>query len=179
LENLQLLKFVEGMRNELMADERTRFLAADDYSETFDPDTGLITLSAPQIRYSVAGRRPADDTVLTRYFDFLEHYTLLAASNPNQVPPFPRMVLNRQIKKFGYIPSEVNLEIRSADFTRFNRRVKSVHQFVPGLDQYDLRQIESAREQWARFQDVDLLQYRQIQVTEQTTQSGNVSHSKR
>lgn len=160
LSDLILLKIVDGVRRETLKDERSSFLIEDDYVEEVDWTTNWLTLTSPHLVYRFQGEQPKDVTVIPPYFEFLEHFTRLIASDPTKIPPFARMKLNQSIKRLGWIPSEVHLSAEQNGMFREAFSATSKHVFINNLSDRDHARIATAKQQWIRFNRVELAEYR-------------------
>ncbi len=171
LDNLQLLQFVEGMRQELQNSEKTAFLVFENAEEDFQPDNGTITVENDFITYRAIGQRPDDDRLLQRYYEFLAHYTRLSTTDPSRLPPFARMGLNRAMKKYGILPREVRLEMRESGYSMAPFAAVSKHRLSRSLDAVDRQRIEKTKKDWMRFRSVGLAEYRNLKSEESLTPS--------
>ena len=160
--DFQVLRMVDGLRRETLQNEQTKFLLNDRFDEDSDWSEGWVTLTSPSMTYRFKGERPQDATILPRYFDFLDSFTNLNATDPKKLPPFPRMRLNQSIKKLGWIPSEVQLSITPNGFFREPMTAKSKHVITMGLSTKDRERIASAKRDWLSFKLVELTEYRGI-----------------
>ena len=157
---MQTVKLLEGLRKETQQNEQTRFLADEEFKEQTDWSTGWVTLSSPTMVYRLKGQPPEDVRQLPVYFDFLNSFTRLNATDPTKLPPFSRMRLNQTIQKLGWLPTEVEVHISSNGFFREPIRAHSKHVVTNGLSKSDLDQIEMAKKYWVLFELVELPQYR-------------------
>lgn len=166
VDNLQLLKYLEGMRKELTKSPKVAHLLFADASEKFDETTNSIQVSSSRIKYDVIGKRPEQDQVLAEYLRFLDNYTLLGATDPMRMPPFARIELNRSIKKFGILPMTVELTIYDPDGVTVEVTANSKHRLEPQLSIEDQKLIDLARKYWVEFERVGITRYRSIEVAD-------------
>jgi hypothetical protein len=160
--DIQLLKLVDGMRRETLQNDRAKFLINDTFEEDTEWSDGWVTLTSPNLTYRFKGEQPAEVSILPRYFDFLDSFTRLNASDPTKIPPFPRMRLNQTIKKLGWIPTEVQISTEPNGFFRQPINANSKHVLTSGLTTRDQELIADAKRQWVQFSAVDLAEYRGI-----------------
>jgi hypothetical protein len=160
--NLELMRLMEGLRRETMQNDRTKFLTDDTFEEDTDWSDGWVTLTSSNITYQFKGSQPDDVSCLPLYFDFLDHFTRLKASDPTQIPPFSRIRLNQTIKKLGWIPSEVKIDIRQNGLFREPFQATSKHVLTNGLSTSDQEMIEQAKKLWMQYKAVPLTEYRGI-----------------
>lgn len=160
LADLSLLRIVDGVRRETMQDKRTSFLVENDFEEIADWSTKWVTLNSPQIVYRFKGEQPKDVSILPLYFEFLENFTRLGATDPTKIPPFPRMKLNQSIKRLGWIPSEVQITVSQNSLFREGFTAKSKHTLITQLSSKDRERIDLAKQYWQTFKNVKLDEYR-------------------
>lgn len=160
--DLRLMKMLDQLRRETLNNDKTSFLVNDSFTETHDWSSDIVTLESQSIHYRVKGKRPADDTLLPRYYDFLDQFTRLSASDPKRVPPFPRLTLNKSIKAMGWIPSEVKVKIDPNSLFKEPFSAISKHVLVMSLSEADQDRIKFARKCWLEFESCTLSEYRQI-----------------
>lgn len=160
LPELQLLKIVDGVRRETIQDKRSSFLVEDSFQEDIDHSTNWATLTSPQIEYRIRGARPKDASVLPQYADFLTNFTMLNATDPTKLPPFPRIRLNQTIKQLGWIASEVHISVKQNSLFRQPFRARSTHVVIHQLSDADRERIAVAKKQWLQFEPVELAEYR-------------------
>lgn len=161
--DIELLKLMEGLRRETMQNERTRFLTDDFFEEETDWSDGWVTLTSPNITYRIRGSQPDDVSCLPTYFEFLDHFTRLKASDPTKVPPFPRIRLNQTIKKLGWIPDEVQIDVKQNGLFREPFKATSKHVLTKGLSTSDREIVEQAKKLWMQYPAISLTEYRGIE----------------
>lgn len=160
LQELQLLKIVDGVRRETIQDKRSSFFVDDTFQEDVDHSTNWATLTSPLIEYRVRGARPKDASVLPLYADFLNNFTMLNATDPTKLPPFARIRLNQTINQLGWIANEVQISIKQNSLLRQPFRAKSTHVVIHQLSDTDRKRITNAKKYWMQFERVELAKYR-------------------
>ncbi len=163
LPDLRLLKIVEAVRRDNLRDNRSSFFVNDNFSEDIDWSTKWVTLTSPQIEYRFNGSQPKDASVVPMYMQFLDRFTQLNASDPEKLPPFPRMKLNQSIQRLGWIPSEVRISVKQNSFFREPFTAKSKHVLIHSLSDQDHERIATAKQYWMLFKSVDLEEYRGLE----------------
>ncbi len=158
--DVQLIQLVDGLRRETMQNERSQFLINDTFEENTDWADGWVSLTSPSIVYRFKGNQPEDASLLPAYFEFLDQFTRLNASDPTKLPPFPRMRLNQTIKKLGWIPTEVQIEMAPNTLFQKEFKASSKHVFNEGLSNQDRQLISDAKKAWMQFESVDLISFR-------------------
>ena len=162
----QLLTLVSGLLAETNQNPDSRFLTSDEYREEHDISSGWYILKNDIITYSFRGKPPANTQLVQAYDEFLNKYTLLGATDPRRLPPFPRLHLNRSVQKLGLIPTEIRLSVRETELLRRPLMMTSKHTLIEGLSDSDRLQIESANRNWSGFEPVNMATYRGLSVSE-------------
>lgn len=162
LDSLQLIRIVEGMKTDINSHDQMKPVFMDDFVAQNDIENYQVSVSNNFVTYSAVGQRPKNDSMLNGYFQFLDQFTLVGATNPHALPPFPRMQLNREIKKIGFIPTQINLEIKPNDFRPTGLTAHSTHRLVGSLDASDVKKTKTAHQDWLTFKRIELAEYRQI-----------------
>ena len=160
--DLRLLKMVDQLRRETVNNDMASFLVNEPFSETDDWSAEKVSLESDSFRYLLSGKRPANDSILPRYYSFLDQFTRLSASDPKRLPPFPRLTLNKTIKTHGWIPTEVQVQIKPNSFFKEAFSATSKHVLVMSLSDADRERIKFARKCWFEFKTCSLVEYRQI-----------------
>ncbi len=164
----RLLQMVEGLRRDISQKKNLQFLVDETFTESQELEASRIRLTSPSIRYLVEGQRPADTSYLKIHGEFLDIFSRLNASDPGGFPPFARLKLNQSIKKMGWIPSAVEIEMEPNALVTNGLKMKSTHILIDGLSKDDNTRIESAKNQWLSYQAVNLLEFRGIEKTAST-----------
>ena len=80
------------------------------------------------------------------------------------MPPFARIELNASLKKYGFIPKEVQVSlIPSLDPPSEPIQLKTTHSLMWELSEKDKQRIASAKRYWMEFEEVSLSEFRQLQ----------------
>ena len=164
----RLLQMVDGLRRDISQKKGLQFLVNETFTESQELQASRIRLTSPSIRYLVEGQRPADTNYLKIHGEFLDIFTRLNASDPGGFPPFARLKLNQSIKKMGWIPSLVEIEMEPNALVANGLKMKSTHVLIDGLSKDDNAKIKSAKNQWLSYQAVNLLAFRGIEKTAST-----------
>jgi hypothetical protein len=129
-----------------------KFSAEPRFEETFDSESGSLTLASPQWTYKVATVRGDDKAALARYRDFIDRYTALTSMlNSTPVPPGPRLALNAALDKHQVVPVEIR---RTLDGDEKNQ-IRAAHLFSWRLSREDRARIDDAQASLANFKKVD------------------------
>ena len=160
LDNLQLIRIVEGMKSELKAHDQLKRVFMDDFVEKNDVELRQTSIQNDFINYSAVGIRPKNDLTLTAYLQFLDQFTLIGATNPYATPPFPRIRLNREIKKIGFLPTRIDLKMQPNQFRPAGLDAYSTHRLISNLTDSDQQKIADVKRNWIAFKLVELADYR-------------------
>ena len=156
----ELLKIVENLRTISEVDEDTNFLLNPQFETEVDLKGRSITLSNDQMTYRATGAENSQTERLAIYYDSMDRLTRLSASDPTRLPPFPRLALNREIRRNGFFPAEVEVTYRAGAMTKNELNARSKQTPVWQLSNEDRKRIELAKRQWIQFEKVTLGTYR-------------------
>ena len=162
LPELRLMKILESVRQETLKETRSSFLVKDRFKEDNDWATKWVTLASPTITYRYTGSHPKNAEILPPYFEFLDNFTRLIATDPTKIPPFARLELNNSIRRVGWMPSEVQISVKPNALFKQGLEAKSTHTVVSRLSDKDHQRIAEAKRQWLGFRAVDLAEYRNL-----------------
>ena len=175
----RLLQMVDGLRRDISQKKDLQFLVNEAFTESQELTTSQVLLTSPTIRYRVQGQRPKDTNYLKIHGEFLDIFTRLNASDPGGFPPFARLKLNQSIKKMGWIPSVVEIEMEANALVTNGLKMKSTHVLIDGLSKDDIAKISSAKNQWLGYSAVNLLEFRGIEKTANAeTKAGETTSTK-
>ena len=161
----RLLQMVDGLRRDISQKEDLQFLINESFKESASVDAGKIMLTSPTINYQVEGKRPKNGNYLRRHGEFLDIFTRLSASDPSGFPPFARLRLNESIKKMGWIPTSVSIQMKTNALMPRGLKMKSTHTLIDGLSKADITKIDAAKKQWVSYPAVGLLKFHGIERT--------------
>ena len=97
-ELLQTTAAIKSQAQEL--DGLFAFAADPQFNREVDVPEGWLTLSSSLLTYRVKGMEPEPADVVGAYRDFADWYARLNATRPGNLPPFPRMELNRLLAEW-------------------------------------------------------------------------------
>lgn len=176
ISDLQIQKLVDTLAHETQANEKSKFLISDNFTEETDWGEGSFRMSSPNITYHFKGAQPRESAILPAYFEFLDYFTKLNATDPRKLPPFPRMMLNQKIKQLGWLPSEVRISTKPNEFFREGWEACSTHCLTMGLTSRDKELLANAKRDWMQFRLVELTEYRQLSGSLAERQAKNVQN---
>jgi len=131
-------------------DPLLKFSAKPEFKETFDVDTGALSLSSDIWNYKVATVPAEDAAALARYREFTDWYTRLNAMMHGAPPPGPRLKLNEALQQHGVVPVEIH---RSVD--PHTTQLRATHLFSWRLSREDRVRLDEVRRYLANFKKVD------------------------
>ena len=121
---------------------------------------GLLTLSSDKLVYQASGQKPKDDEHFHVIMQFMDQFAKLNATNPSALPPFARLLLNKQIRQHNFVPNQVkvNLELDGQKISMTTKHEVSweLSKKDQQLIQYAKQLVsESRRVNFAQFRDLD------------------------
>lgn len=164
ISDLQLDKLVDNLAQETQANERSKFLIADNFTDETDWANNSLRLKSDNMEYYFQGNQPQEPAMLPQYFSFLDNFTRLNATDPQKLPPFPRMKLNQRIKQLGWVPNEIQVTLKANEFFRETVEARSKHTLTPGLTSRDKELIAHAKRDWQSFPAQELPEFRQVRT---------------
>jgi len=141
-----LMKKVTGWAAE-QDDPLLKFSAKPKFEQSFDKETGMLSLTSPVWNYNVATVPAEDAKTLARYREFTDWYTRLNSMMHGTPPPGARLALNAAMVKHGVVPVEIHREVDSTT-------LRATHLFSWRLSRKDRARVEEARNQLGSFKKV-------------------------
>lgn len=136
-----LLQFTAARKTIPAESELFKFCTKPLFEETFTDDT--LTLAAKQLSYSVICMKPEQSGTERRYREFADWSARLNGMRPGNLPPFPRLELNRALVKQGMLPKEIERTISTTHLTgKRTETVRSQHRFNWALNTQDRTKVE-------------------------------------
>lgn len=136
-------------------DPLLKFAAKPTFEETFDVESGSLTLANKEWTYRAATIKADDTAKLTRYREFTDRYAELSAMMFNSPPPGPRLALDAALAKHGVVPVEIKRTLGGDE----KNIVKATHMFYWQLSREDRRRLDEAQAHLANFKKVDNEQF--------------------
>lgn len=131
-------------------DELLKFSANAEFEETFDEETGRLSLTSPAWNYQVATVPAEKPSALVRYCEFSDWYARLNTMMHGTPPPTPRLKLNEAFERHGIVPVEIHRTI-SADSTE----LRATHLFSWRLSREDRTRLDEVSRHLANFEKVE------------------------
>lgn len=136
-------------------DPLLKFAAKPTFEETFDVESGSLTLANKEWTYRAATIKADDAATLTRYREFTDRYAELSAMMFNSPPPGPRLALDAALAKHGVVPVEIKRTLGGDE----KNVVKATHMFFWSLSRNDRARLDEAQAHLANFKKVDNEQF--------------------
>lgn len=159
--DVQLVKMIDGVREEMATGDRSRAMLDQKFKETIDTEKGLLTLIGDQkMTYQLHGTAPKSAKVLSAYFEFLDVFTRVQITDPKRLPPFARLRLNESIRRIGWIPDRVDITIGESDVFPEDFKARTEHKLTMTITDRDRTEIGLVKKNWAALPEVSLTKYR-------------------
>lgn len=130
-------------------DKLLKFSADPEFEESFDEESGLLTLESTVWNYTVATVPAENAKALARYREFSDWYTRLNAMLHSTPPPGARLKLNAALAKHGVVPVEIRRAVESE-----TTALRATHMFTWRLSREDRDRIDEAQSHLASFNKV-------------------------
>lgn len=144
-----------GAMNKLRAwaaqqtDPFLQFAAAPQFTESFDAQSGKLTLASLVETYQVDTTKTDHPDATAEYREFLDWYTQLNTLLSAGPPPEPRLELNAALARHQVIPLKVELTRAGED-----EPVRAEHEFNWRLSRQDMSRIDTVRESLSSYRTV-------------------------
>lgn len=158
----ELLKMLEGLRETAEINEDTNFLLNPQLASEFDINKSELTVSNEDMTYLAHGEAPENLVGMPLFYEAMDQFTRLSASDPRRLPPFARLVLNQEIRKHGLFPKTIHMSMRAGAITREKFVARSSHAVAWELSEEDAKRIQSAKNHWMSFEKVSIATYREL-----------------
>lgn len=136
-------------------DPLLKFAAKPTFEETFDVESGSLTLANKEWTYRAATIKADDAAKLARYREFTDRYAELSTMMFNSPPPGPRLALDAALAKHGVVPVEIKRTLGGDE----KNIVKATHMFFWSLSRNDRARLDEAQAHLANFKKVDNEQF--------------------
>ncbi len=136
-------------------DPLLKFSAKPEFEESFDEETGRLTLTDPIWKYQVASVPAEKPSALARFREFSDWYAKLNTMMHGTPPPMPRLKLNEALERHGIMP----VEIRRTVLTE-STELRATHLFSWRLSREDRARLDEASRYLASFEKVENVAFR-------------------
>jgi len=166
LSHEDILRFNAAQQARPGLQKKNPFLFNPEFQESFDEETGWLTLSSPRMNYRVKGYATDDKAALSVYQDFANWYVRLNAIDPRKMPPFARLELNKAIADRDMIPEQVELTFKPDGLLGRKIEARSRHYVIWKLSETDRKRIESADAHWVESEEVSVQRFYNVDAVE-------------
>lgn len=135
-----------------------KFCTEPVFNKTFAEN--ILTLEADQFTYRVTCVKPKRPEAAEQYCEFADWSARLNAIRPGNLPPFPRMELDKALAEQRMLPEEIVRTITTKHLTgRRNETIRSRHLFNWILSQRDRELINEVDDHLIKYKSVSAEDY--------------------
>lgn len=146
----ELLRITAMHKTQKRESDLFKFCTEPKFDETFADN--VLTLDSSQVKYVVTCIKPEQRGAEQRYREFADWSARLNAIRPGNLPPFPRMELNKALAAQGMLPEEIERTITTTHFgVRRSETVRSHHSYIGQLSTRDHGLIEEAGDHLVKY----------------------------
>lgn len=136
------------------------FAADPEFEESFDTESGVLTMTSEQMTYSLATLAVDRPEVWRDLRNYFNGYAKLNCILSSSMPPTPRLRVNEVLEKHNVVPLEVNLTLAGAE----EPQLRAEHLFTWRLSKDDRARIALVGEQLVSFRDVSNAEFQKESV---------------
>jgi hypothetical protein len=157
-----LAQLIDSLKTSELWREKYPFMLEPSFTVAFDSATQKLELNSRHITYSVTTQTPARSYAYPVFGEFMDAYAQLNATDPQKLPPFARLILNRELKSRGLMPTAVEFKMDLPNAGLGSRTVSAIskHSVIWQLSKTDRERIDEANRFWTEFRSVGLVEYR-------------------
>lgn len=160
LSHTDLLSMSAAMKASETLRQKDQFLLEPKFQQSADDNDRTLVLSSPRMTYQCECQWETDPKQLLSYFHFADWAARLNVSDSHKMPPFARLQLNEALRKRGWIPTKVQLELSLTNGQRIEATAQ--HHRLNQLSENDQLRIQQAKDQMRRFSTASLVEYRDL-----------------
>lgn len=144
--------------------EKYPFLLEPSFEVHFDEPMQQLELTSKFMTYSVKVEPLSKSSTFATFAKFIDAYAQLNATDPQKLPPFARLELNRELKSRRLLPTEVEMtmEIPNPGLGSTRISATSKHSVIWQLSKTDRERIDMANKSWTKFRTANLAEYRRL-----------------
>jgi len=147
---------IVNMKSIGLKNDGRKFFFEPEFETSFDAETGTLKLAAKEMSYTAKTIRSQQSAAAASYQMFADWSARLNGIHPQNMPPFARIELNKELGARNVLPEEVKLVIPGALRTI---EYKSRHAVIWNLSNTDRKKIETAGVQMATFTAVTFQEF--------------------
>lgn len=143
------------------SDPYLQFLASPSFNESYNDQTGDLSLSSQWMTYQLGTMPAASQAISHLYRDFSDWYCRLNTMlNPGSRPPFARLMVNASLDARNLLPREVVLTLHPKQGLLGKKiTVRSEHRLIDGLAEADRNRVAQVGQFMAIFNPLTFDQY--------------------
>lgn len=159
-------RYVELLKSRKQLADKEPFLFDPEFKESYDDASNELTLSSDEMTYRIKGTPAKAEQAFQAYVEFANWYSKLSATDPRQMPPFPRLEANKAISRHQLIPREVE-RIYRPRHNVFGKtiRAKTKHYVIWKLSRKDRQRMDEALDHITSFREVSLAEFYGLEAT--------------
>ncbi|WP_231953953.1 hypothetical protein [Pirellulimonas nuda] len=132
-----------------------RFTAEPHFEETFDRETGVLTMTSPHLTYRITTEPAKDASAEPQIKQFLDWFVQLHTLLEAGLPPGPRLEVNEALMRHSAIALEVQLAQHRDDETS----LRAEHLVTWLLSKQDRNRIDESLDKMAEFREVSNVEF--------------------
>jgi hypothetical protein len=164
IQTVDVQQLLLSLKNSEPWREKYPFLMEPAFEVSYDAAANQLEMTSKYMTYSVKVETPAKSQAFPVYGRFIDAYAQLNATDPQKLPPFARLELNRELKDRRLIPSEVEMtmEVPNPGLGSTHVSATSKHSVIWQLSKTDHERIEMANRSWTKYRSATLGEYRRL-----------------
>lgn len=169
IQNDDLLQWTAAYKTVKAESDLFIFCTQPKFEETFKDNT--LTLAAKQLTYQATCTKPVVPGADRRYREFADWSARLNSLRPGNLPPFPRLQLNKALAAQGMLPEDVERIISTSFLTgRKTESVRSQHRYNNMLNVNDREWIEQVGDHLIQYTSASVEDYLGLGQVKKTAQ---------
>jgi hypothetical protein len=164
IDEADLGQLVSALKTSEAWREKYPFLLDPKFTTQYDESAERLELNSKYVTYAAKLEAPLKSNAFPAFGQYLDASARLNATDPQKLPPFARLELNREIKARRMIPMEVEMEmdLPNDGLGTWNISITSKHSVIWQLSKTDHERIEAANRDWTQFRTAKLAEYRNL-----------------
>lgn len=164
IQSADLIQLLTSLKMSEPWRDKYPFLLAPAFEVKYDEPLQRLEMTSKYIAYSVKVESPAKAQAFPVYGRFIDAYAQLNATDPQKLPPFARLELNRELKSRRLMPTEVEMtmEIPNQGLGSTHISAISKHSAIWQLSKTDHERIDNANKCWTKYRNSSLAEYRHL-----------------
>lgn len=160
LSHTDLLSMSAAMKASESLRKKDVFLLEPKFDEEVNDSEHELALTSKRMSYKCQCESIEDPKAMLSYFHFADWAARLNVSDSRKMPPFARLKLNDALRKKGWVPTQVNLQLEMQTGQSLVATAK--HHRLDQLSENDQIRIRQAKTQMSDFDQTSLVEYRNL-----------------